>query len=39
VAANVSANKILPRLMRVAVTIGGTTPSFTIGGIYFNGSI
>lgn len=39
VTANLSANKILPRLMRVAVTIGGTTPSFTISGIYFNGSI
>lgn len=31
------ANRFLPRLLRVVVTIGGTTPSFTITGIYFNG--
>jgi hypothetical protein len=32
-----SANVPLPRLLRVRVTIGGTTPSFTISGIYFQG--
>lgn len=34
---NVCANRPLPRFLRVACTIGGTTPSFTITGIYFNG--
>lgn len=35
-AASVS-NRFLPRLLRVVVTIGGATPSFTLSGIYFNG--
>lgn len=39
VTASKSANAPLPRLLRLAVTIGGTTPSFTISGLYFNGSL
>jgi hypothetical protein len=37
VAAALSANKPVPRELRIACTIGGTTPSFTITGIYLNG--
>jgi hypothetical protein len=38
VAANASANKFLPRLLRVAVTITGTTPSFTMA-LWANGAL
>lgn len=39
VTASKSANAPLPRLLRVAATIGGTTPNFTGVAIYFNGSL
>lgn len=38
VAAAASSNKYVPRLLRVAVTIGGTTPSFT-SAIWVNGAL
>lgn len=39
VTANASANKFIPRTCRVAVTIGGTSPSYTFTGIYVNGAL
>ena len=38
-AAAASANQPIPRLLRVSVTIGGTTPSYTFTGIYVNGAL